>query len=128
MQRTLLNGKIHRARVTGADVAYNGSITLDRDLMDAAGMVTHERVQVVDVDNGARLETYVIEAPRGSGVVQLNGAAAHLIHVGDRVIVMSYAIVDDGEAHQWRPSVVLVDESNRPVEIRHDLLEAQSAW
>jgi aspartate 1-decarboxylase len=122
MQRILLNGKIHRARVTGADVNYNGSISLDRDLMDAAGFVDHEQVHVVDVTNGARLETYVIPAARSSGTVQMNGAAAHLINEGDLVIIMSYALVADSEARSWRPTVVLVDLDNRVVEIRtgHD--------
>ena len=122
MQRIMLNGKIHRARVTGADVHYNGSISLDRDLMDAAGIVDHEQVHVVDVTNGARLETYVIPAARGSGTVQMNGAAAHLIHEGDVVIIMSYALLADEESRSWRPTVVLVDGDNRVVEIRtgHD--------
>jgi aspartate 1-decarboxylase len=122
MQRILLNGKIHRARVTGADVNYNGSISLDRDLMDAAGFVDHEQVHVGDVTNGARLETYVIPAARSSGTVQMNGAAAHLINEGDLVIIMSYALVADSEARSWRPTVVLVDLDNRVVEIRtgHD--------
>lgn len=120
--RTLLSSKIHRVRVTHADLNYAGSISLDRDLMDAAGMVDHERVQVVDVTNGARLETYVIPAKRGSGTVQLNGAAAHLVQVDDVVIVMAYALVDDAEAQGWQPTVVLVDEANHVKAVRtgHD--------
>lgn len=118
MQRTLLHAKIHRARVTGADVHYNGSISVDTDLLTAAGILPHERVQVVDVDNGARLETYVLPAPAGSGIVQLNGAAAHLVSVGDIVIVMSYAAMSEAEAALWQPTVVLVDAANRVTEIR----------
>jgi aspartate 1-decarboxylase len=118
MYRTLLNAKIHRAVVTGADVHYIGSISIDRALMDAAGILPHERVQVVDVDNGARLETYVIPAPAGSGQIQLNGAAARLVAVGDRVIVMSYAQVDDAEARDHQPTVVMVDERNAVTEVR----------
>jgi aspartate 1-decarboxylase len=104
--------------VTGADVHYIGSISIDRALMDAAGILPHERVQVVDVDNGARLETYVIPAPAGSGQIQLNGAAARLVAVGDRVIVMSYAQVDDAEARDHQPTVVMVDERNAVTEVR----------
>ena len=118
MYRTLLNGKIHRARVTSADVNYVGSITLDSALMAAAGILPHERVQVVDVGNGARLETYVIADRAGSGTVQLNGAAAHLVGVGDHVIVMSYVQVEDAEAAAWQPRVVLVDDANRIVDVK----------
>jgi len=116
--RTLLNGKIHRARITAADVHYVGSITIDRELTEAAGILEYERVQVVDVDNGARLETYVIAGTAGSGTVQLNGAAAHLMDIGDRVIIMSYAQLEDQEARSWQPRVVLVDDQNHIVEVR----------
>ncbi len=112
MLRTLLNGKIHRATVTGADLDYIGSITLDPVLMTAANILPFERVQVVDVTNGNRLETYAIEGEAGSGVVQLNGAAAHLVQVGDLVIVMSYVQVEDPVASDWQPQVVLVNEHN----------------
>jgi aspartate 1-decarboxylase len=118
MLRTLLGGKIHRAHVTGADVNYIGSITVDRALLDAAGILPHERVQVVDIDNGARMETYVIPVAPGSGTIQLNGAAARLVAIGDKVIIMSYVQLDDAEARQWQPTVVLVDEHNRPTDIR----------
>lgn len=117
MNRTLLNSKIHRATVTGADLDYAGSISLDRALIDAAGMLEWERVQVVDVTNGARLETYVIAAPAGSGVVQLNGAAAHLVAAGDKVIIMGYAQMSDSEARTWEPTVVHVDEQNRITDV-----------
>ena len=124
MYRTLLNGKIHRARVTGADVNYVGSITIDCRLMDAAGILPHERVQVVDIDNGARLETYAMPGEPGSGTIQLNGAAAHLVDVGDRIIIMSYVQLEEAEARTWEPTVVLVDEDNRMVEIRRGAREA----
>lgn len=117
MQRTLLHSKIHRARVTGADLEYVGSISLDQQLMDAAGILPHERVQVVDVTNGSRLETYAIPAPAGSGIVQLNGAAAHLVEVDDLVIVMTYATMSEAEARSWQPTVVHVDEHNRATEV-----------
>ena len=113
MFRTMLKSKIHRATVTQADLHYVGSVTLDRDLMDAADLLPGEQVAVVDVDNGARLETYVIEGPRGSGIVGINGAAARLIHHGDLVIIISYAAVTDAEARTLRPRVVFVDADNR---------------
>jgi aspartate 1-decarboxylase len=115
MRRTMMKSKIHRATVTEANLDYVGSITIDRDLMDAADLLVNEKVQVVDNDNGARLETYVIEGPRGSGVVCLNGAAARLVHPGDTVIIISYADLDDAEARAWVPTVVFVDADNRPV-------------
>ena len=112
MLRTVLNGKIHRATVTGADLNYIGSITIDETLLAAADMLPFERVQVVNITNGARLETYIIAGEAGSGTIQLNGAAAHLVSVGDLVIIMSYAQVPDAEARDWQPKVVLVDERN----------------
>jgi aspartate 1-decarboxylase len=118
MLRTLLTGKIHRARVTGADVNYIGSITVDAALLDAAGILPHERVQVVDVDNGARLETYAIPDLPGSGTIQLNGAAARLVSVGHRVIIMAYGQFEEAEARAWQPAVVLVDDDNRIEELR----------
>ena len=115
MLRTMLKSKIHRATVTGAELDYVGSITLDADLMAAADLLEGEQVAVVDVTNGARLETYVIPGRAGSGTVQLNGAAAHLIHQGDTVIVLAYAQMDEAEARTRRPAVVFVDAGNRPV-------------
>jgi aspartate 1-decarboxylase len=116
MRRRMMKSKVHRATVTDADVHYVGSITIDRDLMDAADLREYEQVAVVDVDNGARLETYVIEGERGTGDICLNGAAAHLIHPGDRVIIISYAEVDDAElAEGWTPAVVHVDTANRQI-------------
>jgi aspartate 1-decarboxylase len=117
MCRTMMKQKIHRATVTEANLHYVGSITIDRDLMDAADLLVNEKVQVVDNDNGARLETYVIEGERGSGVVCLNGAAARLVHPGDTVIIISYADLDDAEARAWEPRVVFVDGDNREVSV-----------
>lgn len=113
MRRTLMKSKIHRARVTGADLHYVGSITIDPDLMAAADLLPNEKVQVVDIDNGARLETYVIPGVQGSGDMCLNGAAARLVQPGDLVIVVSYAEFEDAEARTFEPTVVMVDADNR---------------
>ncbi len=113
MMRTMLKSKIHRATVTQADLHYVGSLTVDEDLMDAADLLPGEQVAVVDVTNGARLETYVIAGPRGSGVLGVNGAAAHLVHPGDLVIVISYGLMDAAEAAAYQPKVVFVDAGNR---------------
>jgi aspartate 1-decarboxylase len=121
MDRTMLKSKIHRATVTNANVDYVGSITLDTDLMKAADILPYEKVHVVDVDNGARLETYAIEGAAGSGVVEMNGAAARLVHAGDMIIVMSYAQLSDAEARSLRPTVVMVDERNRPTSITDEI-------
>ncbi len=116
----MLGGKIHRAVVTEANVAYEGSITLDEDLLDAAGILPGEVVQIWDVTNAARINTYTIAGPRGSGCVCVNGAAAHLVHEGDLVIIASYVELDDAEARAWKPSAVFVDEQNRITTIRHE--------
>jgi aspartate 1-decarboxylase len=113
MQRTMLKSKIHRATVTQADLHYVGSLTVDAALMEAADLLPGEQVHVVDINNGARLETYVIEGPRGSGVIGINGAAARLVHPGDLVIVISYASLEDAEARTYSPRVVHVDAANR---------------
>ncbi|WP_329566783.1 aspartate 1-decarboxylase [Streptomyces sp. NBC_01361] len=120
MLRTMFKSKIHRATVTQADLHYVGSVTIDRDLLDAADLLPGELVHIVDIDNGARLETYVIEGERGSGVIGINGAAAHLVHPGDLVIIISYAQVDDAEARALRPRVVHVDRENRIVALGAD--------
>jgi aspartate 1-decarboxylase len=113
MYRTLLKSKIHRATVTAADLHYEGSITIDHDLMDAADLVDYEQVDVYDVTNGARLTTYAIPGPRGSGTICINGAAAHLVKPGDLIIIAAYAQFDDSEVAMRRPRVLLVDERNR---------------
>lgn len=115
MFRKILRAKIHRATVTQAALDYVGSITIDRDLMDAAGLAEWECVLVADLANGSRHETYVIPGERGSGTICVNGAAAHLVNVGDMVIIMAYAWMDDSERERHRPSLVLVDERNRIV-------------
>jgi len=120
MFRTMLKSKIHRATVTQADLHYVGSVTVDEDLMDAADLLPGEQVAIVDVTNGARLETYVIAGPRGSGVIGINGAAARLVHEGDLVILISYCTVTDAEARTLRPKVVFVDAANRIVELGTD--------
>lgn len=115
MQVTLMKGKIHRARVTEADLHYEGSISIDRNLIEAAGFLVNERVDIYNIDTGARFSTYVIEAPAGSGVIGLNGAAARLAMVGDKVIIVAYAGFDDDEARKFQPRVVIVDENNRNI-------------
>ena len=117
MFRTLLGGKIHRATVTQADLNYVGSITVDEDLLDAAGILVNEKVQIVNNNNGARLETYTIAGKRGSVVICLNGAAARLVQPGDVVIIMSYVLLSEPEISAHEPKVVLVDEANRIREV-----------
>src|ERR1700730_12764762 len=118
MQRVMLKSKIHRATITGSDLHYVGSITLDADLLEAADMLEHEQVHVLDVDNGARFETYTIAGERGSGTLQINGAAARLVHDGDTVIVVSYAHYDERELVAYQPRVVHVQaKTNRIVTI-----------
>jgi aspartate 1-decarboxylase len=123
MFRTMFKSKIHRATVTQADLHYVGSLTIDQDLMDAADLLPGEQVQIVDIDNGARLETYVIAGPRGTGVIGINGAAARLVHPGDLVIIISYAAMSDYEARGFEPRVVHVDRSNAMVGLGSDLAE-----
>lgn len=120
MVRTMLKSKIHRATVTEANLHYVGSVTIDADLMDAADLLEGEQVTVVDVDNGARLVTYAIAGERGSGVIGINGAAAHLVHPGNLVILIAYGAMDDVEARAHRPRVVFVDGDNRPVDLGDD--------
>ena len=124
MIRTLMNGKIHRATVTQADLHYVGSVTVDEDLLDAADILPGELVHIVDITNGARLETYTIAGERGSGVLGINGAAAHLVHPGDLVILISYAQVEDAEARSHTPHVVFVDADNRIVDTGSDAAHA----
>jgi aspartate 1-decarboxylase len=112
MLRTMMKSKIHRATVTQADLHYVGSVTVDEDLLDAADLLPGELVHIVDVTNGARLETYTIAGERGSGVIGINGAAAHLVHPGDIVILIAYAQVTTQEAHELQPHVVFVDADN----------------
>lgn len=119
--RTMVCGKIHRATVTGADIDYIGSVSIDTDLLEAADIYVGQQVDVVDVTNGARLTTYVIEAPAGSGTVQLNGAAAHLVSQGDLVIVMAYAHMPESVAQERKPTVVHVDSDNKIIDLGNSL-------
>ncbi|WP_038465699.1 aspartate 1-decarboxylase [Arthrobacter sp. PAMC 25486] len=124
MMRTMFKSKIHRATVTHADLHYVGSVTVDADLLDAADILPGEMVSIVDITNGARLETYTIAGVRGSGVIGINGAAAHLVGVGDLVILMTYAQMTTAEARDYVPSVVHVDADNRIVHLGTDPAEA----
>lgn len=121
MLRTMLTAKIHRATVTQADLHYVGSLTIDEDLMDAAGLLAGEQVHVVDIDNGNRLVTYAITGSRGSGVIGINGAAARLVSPGDLVIIIAYGQLSDAEARAFEPRIVHVDGDNRIVELGADL-------
>ncbi len=112
MQVSLVRAKLHHARITAADINYVGSITIGSDLLRAAKLLPYEKVLVVDIENGARFETYTIPGDAGSRMIQVNGAAAHLVNVGDRIIVMSFAIVDYPPSVNWQPQVVVLDESN----------------
>src|SRR5574338_114146 len=113
----MLKSKIHRATVTQADLHYVGSVTIDADLMAAADLLEGEQVTIVDIDNGARLETYVIAGEPGSGVIGINGAAAHLVNPGDLVILIAYGMMDEQELRKYQPRVVFVDGANRQVEL-----------
>jgi aspartate 1-decarboxylase len=124
MLRTMMKSKIHRATVTQADLHYVGSVTVDEDLLEAADLLPGELVHIVDVTNGARLETYTIAGERGSGVLGINGAAAHLVHPGDLVILIAYGQLEDAEAREHRPSVVFVDADNRILTTGSDPAEA----
>ena len=115
--RWLLRAKIHRATVTQADLDYVGSISIDEDLLDAAGIVEWEKVAVLDVTNGSRFETYAIKAPRGSGEICINGAAAHLVNPGDLVILLSFQGIEEGGIDSHEPRIVHVDENNKVIEL-----------
>ncbi|HNA99310.1 MAG TPA: aspartate 1-decarboxylase [Marmoricola sp.] len=124
MLRTMMKSKIHRATVTQADLHYVGSVTIDEDLLDAADLLSGELVHIVDVTNGARLETYTIAGERGSGVIGINGAAAHLVHPGDVVILIAYGQMTTEEARKYEPSVVFVDADNRITQLGTDPAQA----
>lgn len=127
MQITMLKGKIHRATVVQAELNYVGSITVDEELLEQAGILEYEKVQIVDVDNGSRFETYTIAGERGSGMICLNGAAARCVSVGDKIILMAYAQMEEQEAKSHKPTVVFVDGQNHAMRIasyeKHGLLE-----
>ena len=123
MMRVMLKSKIHRATVTQADLDYVGSVAIDTALMEAADLLEGEQVTIADITYGARLETFVIPAPRGSGTITINGAAAHLVHQGDLVIIMGYGMLDDAAARAWKARVVHVDADNRVVSLGDDPAE-----
>lgn len=125
--RLLLKSKIHRATVTQADLHYEGSITLDPELMEAADIIPFEQVHVLDIDNGSRLVTYAIEGERGSGQVCINGAAARLVNPGDLVIILGYAEVEEERAREFRPRLVYVDGRNRIVRLGHEIEPAPAS-
>ncbi|MBC5637556.1 aspartate 1-decarboxylase [Ornithinibacillus sp. BX22] len=127
MNVTMLKGKLHRAKVTEANLNYVGSITIDEHLMEAAGILEYELVQVVDINNGSRFETYVIKGERGSGMVCLNGAAARLVQVGDNVIIMSYAQLSLEETANHKPKVVLLSEDNQIMELTDSITHGGQA-
>ena len=120
MHREVLRGKIHRATVTEANLEYEGSLTVDLDLMEAAGLSAYERIDVYNITNGNRFSTYLIEGPRHSGVICVNGAAAHLSRSGDKVIITGYGLAAENEVKTHRPRVVLVDEANRIKQVLHE--------
>jgi aspartate 1-decarboxylase len=129
--RTMFRGKIHRATVTGADLHYEGSVTIDVDLLERADILPYERVDIWNVTNGERFQTYALAGHRGSGVVCINGAAAHKAKKGDLVIIASFGQMTDKEARKWTPRCVFVDAQNRPVETRAEhagQIEVENAW
>jgi aspartate 1-decarboxylase len=126
MNRTMLKSKIHRGSITGSDLHYVGSITIDADLLEAADILEHEQVQVLDIDNGARFETYTIAGERGSGEMCINGAAARLVHTGDTIIVVSYAQYSAEDLESYEPKVVHVDTENRIVTVDDAVAELLS--
>lgn len=119
MQLQILKGKIHRAKVIQAELDYVGSITVDKDLLDAAGILEYEKVQIVDINNGERFETYTISGESASGMICLNGAAARRVSKNDKIIIMSYALMDPEEASKHKPNVVFVDEDNKIRQVVH---------
>jgi aspartate 1-decarboxylase len=127
LYRHMMKSKIHRATVTEANLNYVGSITIDENLMEAADLLENEKVQIVDNNNGSRLETYVIPGPRGSGVICLNGAAARLVQPGDTVIIISYAMLSSEELAAHKPTVVFVDADNKPVKLADHEIHATIA-
>ncbi|MBM7564527.1 aspartate 1-decarboxylase [Paenibacillus sacheonensis] len=124
MFRTMMKSKLHRATVTEANLNYVGSITIDEDLMEMADIWPNEKVQIVNNHNGARLETYVITGPRGTGVICLNGAAARLVQPGDNVIIIAYGVMTEEEARTYKPKVVILDAANKPVQIMNEEVHA----
>ena len=124
MFRTMMTAKIHRATVTEANLNYVGSITIDENIMDHVGLLENEKVQIVNNNNGARLETYVIKGERGSGVICLNGAAARLVQPGDKVIIIAYGMMTEEEARTYKPRIAIMDDQNRVIEMAREEVHA----
>ena len=120
MLLSMFKSKLHRATITQADLNYVGSVTIDRELLEKSGILTGEKVQILNLNNGERFETYTIEGAAGSGIICINGAAARLVQVGDKVIIIAYALMDENEAKTFAPTVVVLDEKNRIVRIKHE--------
>lgn len=120
MLLNMFKGKLHRATVTMADINYVGSVTIDAELLEQSGILPGEKVQIVDINNGERFETYTIKGEAGSGVICINGAAARLVQVGDKVIIIAYALMDAEDAKTFQPNVLVLDEKNRIVRIKHE--------
>ncbi len=120
MLLSMFKSKLHRATITQADLNYVGSVTIDRELLEKSGILPGEKVQVLNLNNGERFETYTIEGAAGSGIICINGAAARLVQVGDKVIIIAYALMDENEAKTFAPTVVVLDEKNRIVRIKHE--------
>lgn len=119
MQLHMFKSKLHRATVTQADINYVGSVTIDRELLDQSGILPGEKVQIVNINNGERFETYTIEGEAGSGTICINGAAARLVQVGDKVIIIAYALMDEHEARTFEPKVLVMDEQNKIVRVKN---------
>lgn len=126
MQLNMLKAKLHRATVMQADINYVGSVTIDSDLLEKSGILPGEKVQIVNLNNGERFETYTIKGKAGSGVICLNGAAARLVQVGDRVIIIAYAMMDENEAKTYKPVVLVLDEKNKVVKTKHEELHGMT--
>lgn len=120
MLLNMFKGKLHRATVTQADINYVGSVTIDSDLLEQSGILPGEKVQIVNLHNGERFETYTIKGDAGSGVICINGAAARLVQVGDKVIIIAYALMDEAEARSFLPNVLVLDDRNRIVRVKHE--------
>lgn len=126
MLLTMLKGKLHRATVTQAEINYVGSVTIDGDLLSKSGILTGEKVQIVNINNGERFETYTIAGEPGSGVICINGAAARLVQVGDKVIIIAYGLMDENEAKSFQPKVLILDEDNQVVRIKNKEIHGET--
>ncbi len=126
MLLSMFKGKLHRATITHADINYVGSVTIDSDLLEKAGILPGEKVQIVNINNGERFETYTISGEAGSGMICINGAAARLVQVGDKVIIIAYALMDENEAKEFKPNVLVLNEDNRIIKIKNEEVHGTS--